>query len=113
MRQHVTLSAPVVSLLTPAFILPAQWARSLPFGGRVHGELALMRAVLDDAIRCFQQPRGRKAVRLAHEAERWLFSDQTRWPFAFLNICAALGLDAAYLRRGLRRWQQRPVSVHL
>jgi hypothetical protein len=71
-----------------------------------------MRAVLDDAIDCFQKQfvaGGVRAQRLAKEAEAWLFSDDDHWPFSFVNICAALGLDPAYIRRELTRWCQRPV----
>jgi hypothetical protein len=68
-----------------------------------------MRAVLADALECFQKGlvyQGRRVQRLALEAEEWLFSDDARWPFSFVSICAVLGLEPAYLRRGLRRWRQ-------
>jgi hypothetical protein len=66
-----------------------------------------MRAVLEDAIVCFQRQfyiSGQRAKRLAREAESWFFSDDTKWPFAFVNICAVLGFNPEYIRRGLRRW---------
>ena len=68
-----------------------------------------MRAVLADALGCFQKGfvrQGRRVQRLAREAEEWLFSDDARWPFSFVSICAALGLEPTYLRRGLQRWRQ-------
>ena len=74
------------------------------------GEVALMRAVLEDAIECFQQQfenNSRRTQRLAQEAAVWLFSDDERWPFSFVNLCAALGIEPGYLRRGLRRWQKQ------
>lgn len=68
------------------------------------GEMALMQAVLDDAVRCFRQyssfpPRYRP--RVAREATSWLFADDEQWPFSCVNICAVLGIDPAYLRRKL------------
>ena len=66
-----------------------------------------MYAVLDDAVRCFQRQAvtdGRRAQRLAREAEEWFFTDNYHWPFSFVNICAVLGLDAEYLRLGLKQW---------
>ena len=36
-------------------------------------------------------------------------SDQT-WLFSFQNICDVLGLDADYLRRGLRVWKERALE---
>ena len=81
------------------------------------GEYELLQAILEDAICCFRygsNARKGRMQRLAHEAEEWLFTDDYRWPFSFLNVCAMLGLDAEYLRDGLRRWQQRhPEGVPL
>jgi len=71
-------------------------------------EAALMRAVLEEALTCFQSQfyiRRDKAQRLARDAEAWFFSDETSWPFAFVNICDVLQLDPSYIRRGLRNCQ--------
>jgi hypothetical protein len=67
-------------------------------------EAELMRAVLEDALLCFQRGlirQGRRVQRLAREAEEWLFSEDPRWPFSFVSICAVLGLEPEYIRRGL------------
>ena len=74
-----------------------------------------MRAVLKEALLCFQKglvhPR-RRVQRLAREAEKWFFSDDDSWPFSFVSICAVLGLEPAYLRQGLRSWEQgRPPTA--
>ena len=72
-------------------------------------EAELMRAVLEDALQCFQQRllrQGRRARRLAREAEEWLFSDTPDWPFSFVSICEVLGLEPEYIPRGLKRWDQ-------
>jgi hypothetical protein len=64
-----------------------------------------MRAVLFDAVECFRKHTSKSSCddrRLAHEAEQWLFADDIRWPFSFVNICTVLGLDPSYMRRGLR-----------
>lgn len=69
-----------------------------------------MRAVLEDAIHCFQKQfvrKGRRVVRLAREAEEWFAADDPCWPFSFVNICAVLGLEPEYIRLGLRRWRER------
>ncbi len=108
------LSAPLSTVgleFLPAVLLPEQFHSSPPLYQK-SGEVALMRAVLDDAIECFQKQfseRGARTQRLAKEAEEWLFSDYTVWPFSFVNICHALGLDPAYIRRALIRWRQHPV----
>jgi hypothetical protein len=97
-------------MLTPDVLLPEQSVNHPCSSGR--GETALMRAVLADAFLCFtkqfasNRPRTR---RLAREAEEWFFSEDEYWPFSFINICAALRIDPAYVRRGLtqRRQQHR------
>jgi len=78
-------------------------------------EASLMRAVLEEALTCFQNQfylRHYEAQRLGKEAELWFFSDETDWPFAFVNICNVLHLEPAYIRRGLRNWQANyPLKV--
>ena len=87
-------------------VLPEQFYGPPRGAARNCGQVALMRAVLTDAIECYQQQciaDGRRVQRLAKEAEAWLFDDDERWPFAFVNVCAALGMEPEYVRRGLRR----------
>jgi hypothetical protein len=74
----------------------------------------LMLAVLDDAVNIFQhqctavRPRGR---RLFAETQRWIASDDTSWPFAFVSVCHALGLDVDCLRAGLWQWRDRQLGL--
>jgi hypothetical protein len=68
-----------------------------------------MRAVLEEALLCFHKglvQQGRRVQRLARETEEWLLSNDPSWPFSFVSICAVLGLEPTYLRRGLQRWRQ-------
>lgn len=63
-----------------------------------------MLAVLQDAIRCFQDyllARDRKRERLFREAEEWFNKQESDWLFSFETICEVLGLDSQYIRRGL------------
>jgi hypothetical protein len=65
--------------------------------------------VLTDALNCLTKvPRKEKGreQRIAKETAEWFFTDETQWPFSFINLCATLGLDPAYIRRGLLRWMQ-------
>jgi len=73
--------------------------------GPAAGERALMRAVLEDAIRCLVGELGPRHQRgaLAAEAREWIEVADPRWPFSFENVCDGLGLDAATLRRRLLR----------
>ena len=92
-------------------ILPEQLSED-PATARPRGpEADLMRAILEDAIICFQRQfyaSSQRSTKLAREAEAWFFSDDTHWPFSFLNICEVLGFDPDYIRRGLRGWGAKP-----
>jgi hypothetical protein len=59
-------------------------------------ELALMLAVLEDAIACYRRtlkrPRQNPAI-LARQAEFWIRLEDWESPFSFNNICEALGLE--------------------
>jgi len=97
--------------LSSIAILPEQFYNSAVGVDTARGEIALMRAVLEDAVGCFQKQSvssGRRVQRLAKEAEEWFFAEDHHWPFSFVNICAVLGLDPEYIRLGLKRWRQRP-----
>src|SRR5207244_12991725 len=74
-------------------------------GGPAACERALMRAVLEDAIRCLVGELGPRHQRgaLAAEAREWIEVADPRWPFSFENVCDGLGLDAANLRCRLLR----------
>ncbi|MGE0823734.1 MAG: hypothetical protein AB7G75_03290 [Candidatus Binatia bacterium] len=90
-------------------VLPEQFYDVSRSTVRTSGYVALVRAVLNDAIGCYQKQAlatNRRARRLAREAEEWLFSNDERWPFAFLNVCAVLGLEPDSLRRGLQRLRE-------
>lgn len=96
-------------LLPPAAVLPEQFYGPSNKAKGECGEVALMRAVLEDAVNCFQRAPGVNTDRMVKDAERWLFSDDAHWPFSFINICAMLGLNAEYVRLGLKRWRQSPL----
>jgi hypothetical protein len=74
-------------------------------GGPGAGERALMRAVLEDAVRCLAGEIGpvRERPQLAADARRWLVEGDRRWPFSFENICDVLGFDADRIRTRLLR----------
>jgi hypothetical protein len=69
-------------------------------------ERRLMLAVLEDAIDGYVANggavRGIRRVRF-EEAARWFRANDTEWPFSFVCICDALGIDPAVIRRMLVR----------
>jgi len=64
-------------------------------------ELALMLAVLEDAVACYRRtlkrPRQNPEI-LARQAEFWVRLEDWESPFSFNNICDALGLDPVATR---------------
>ena len=99
--------APAGAGFEPETILPSQLLDRSHLGAARQPAKRLMLAVLEDAIATFQRgatTSSRVAAREFDEVRRWLDSDDTAWPYAFLNICHVLGFDPAYLRRGLDAW---------
>lgn len=113
---HPILPLPLYALrraaqtFLPEAMLPEQYFSPPASAATTTGAAALMCAVLEDALTCFQRQfvtSGRRDQRLAREAEAWFFSDHTDWLFSFVNICGVLDLDPAYIRLGLARWRQQ------
>lgn len=76
--------------------------------GQWEPEEKLMFAVLTDAIECFQKyfgAQGRRCRALFDEAEAWIDSKDSNFPFSFEQICQTLNISASYLRMGLVQWR--------
>lgn len=74
--------------------------------GPVTGTRALMLAVLEDAIRCYLDGRGR----LCEEAERWIKANWRSSPFSFVIVCETLRLDPGAVRTMLERIKATKIS---
>ncbi|MFN8545305.1 MAG: hypothetical protein U0807_14010 [Candidatus Binatia bacterium] len=101
---------------TPDIMLPEQFFAVPGDLDALLPEQRLMMAVMEDAVFGFQKhvhaTRG-EGYRLFQEAEAWIFSEDVTWPFAFLNLCDALGVNPVPLREGLIRWRdQQRASVY-
>jgi len=76
---------------------------------------ALMLALLEDAIACFQghffKP-SRTNDKLFQEAEEWIHSTDDA-VFSFNNVCETLGLHPEKLREGLERWKAKQMRVSI
>jgi hypothetical protein len=99
--------------ITPDIMTPAQWYARVHDDPRFHGTKQLMLAVLVDALQCLQNCTTStstvKRQRLA-EVEAWIADRDAQGPFAFETVCEALGIDADYLRNGLKMWQRQRLS---
>ena len=60
--------------------------------------LAIVQQALND-LASHRFARGRRGQRLYWEAYGWVAADDRVWPFSFVNLCEALGLEVEPLRR--------------
>jgi len=68
---------------------------------RGEGERALIRAILEDAVRClFGESKGAwgDRKRLAADARAWITNPSDAMPFSFENVCGWLDLPPGRLR---------------
>ncbi len=89
-------------------MLPAQYAETVRPAEPIQPERRLMLALLSDAIVVFQDRSAgvqRSRQREIKETERWILSNDRRWPCSFVNVCEALDLAYEPLRRALLRWR--------
>lgn len=96
--------------LEPEAVLPSQFFSRVQIDASLQPEKRLMLAVLEDAVGTFQKyvfAGERNGRRLFQDVEDWVASDDLEWPYSFVNICNGLGLEADYMRSGLRRWQEQ------
>jgi len=64
-------------------------------------ERRLMLAVLHEAVLAYLAGEARTTRTGMNEIEAWFGSDDATWPYAFGNLCDALGLDRTAVRRAL------------
>jgi hypothetical protein len=100
-------------LFAPDVVLPEQFFEGARRDSYISGEKALMLAVLEDGIRCFQEhlrnPRSNPRL-LSREAEDWIRAVDYDWPFSFNNVCETLSIDPSALRAALLAWKARRVA---
>ena len=93
-------------------VLPSQAVRP----GPDTPERRLLAAVLEDAVRTYQQLAGVRDVRgrrLFREVAEWFDAEGGDTPFAFVRICEVLALDSAWVRTGLQRWRAAHATLEL
>jgi hypothetical protein len=101
-------------LVEPDTLLPTQYFDRIRRGGGGSGERRLMTAIIEDAVQMYlKHARARDGLhgKLFADAEQWIESEDRTWVFSFETICDYLGLDSAYLRRGLRAHKRRAAAA--
>ena len=114
-RGGLTSEEKIASLFQPDTLLSDQYFENLRRKTFFEPEKRLMLAVLEDAIRYYQDnwfSRNSKRKRIFDETEEWILTPDSDWVFSFEHVCETLGLSPAYLRRGLLRWKQRKQNQH-
>jgi len=114
-RGGLTSEEKIASLFQPDTLLSDQYFENLRRKTFFEPEKRLMLAVLEDAIRYYQDnwfSRNSKRKRIFDETEEWIVTPDSDWVFSFVHVCETLGLSPAYLRRGLLRWKQRKQNQH-
>jgi hypothetical protein len=95
-------------------ILRDQYFATFRRSEHLEPERALLMAILEDAIHCYRKYRaardraGRERFR---EAAQWIMEEGDDWLFSFANVCALLGLDPQYIRRGVRELSASPAKT--
>jgi hypothetical protein len=90
-------------------LAPDQYLEIFTRTNNLEPEQELMLAILTDAIECIlkycDDPIPMRA-KLFSEAHDWLFDQDEKEPFSFLNVCEILNFDPSYLRRGIKAKMQ-------
>ncbi|MGH7766788.1 MAG: hypothetical protein ACREQP_04985 [Candidatus Binatia bacterium] len=100
-------------LFQPDVLIPAQYFDALRSKTGMEPEKRLMLAVLEDAVRCYQNnlaPESEIGRKSFEDAEEWLMEEGGDWAFSFESICEALGLNPEYVRQGLSRWKRKNLA---
>ena len=110
--------AGTTEFLPPAAVLPEQFHGRTSKTSVVRGEVALMRAVLFDAVECFHKQASepsQNAQRLAREAERRLFADDDQKRRA--RTALSLERDRNFLQRRsvmtTKVWESPFLNLHI
>ena len=114
-RGGLTSEEKIASLFQPDTLLSDQYFENLRRKTFFEPEKRLMLAVLEDAIRYYQDTlfsRNGKRKRIFDETEEWIVTPDGDGVFSFEHVCETLGLSPEYLRRGLLRWKQRKRNQH-
>jgi len=100
----------VPGVFEPDTLLASQYFDRLRRRAGHGGEWALVIAILEDAVNVYLKQASATEEhnrRLFVEAEEWIEQDDPTWIFSFRSICDLLGLDADYIRDGLRAVKRR------
>ncbi len=111
--QRLSMEERVTSLFQPDTLLPEQYLDTFRRKLHLEPEKKLMLAILEDGIACFQKyvfARDAKGKSLFRDAEAWVEEKGGEAVFSFDSVCESLGLDADYVRLGMRKWKVQALA---
>jgi hypothetical protein len=101
------------SLFVPDIVTPEQFFDGKRDDSEMRPVKRLMMAILEDALRCFQNnsaAKGGARKRLFQEAEHWLCAEGGEGPFSFDMVCETLSIEPSFLRSGLKEWRNQQLA---
>src|SRR5215469_10752752 len=101
------------AFVAPYALTPAQYYDGRRSDGAMLPIKQLMRAVLEDALRCWELCATARSVQRRirfTEAEEWIFERSPDGPFAFTTVCETLGIEPGPLRKALCEWRQQQLK---
>lgn len=106
---NATPDESIVRLFEPDLITPDQHRDRVRAERTDQPEIRLMLAVMEDAVATYQRyaiEPTRRNQKLFEDAEEWINSTDTSWPYSFENVCSALRFEPETVRRGLKAWRE-------
>jgi hypothetical protein len=89
---HLLAGGAVVAAQMPS---PCRWSPERRLAG------AVLASALVEVREHHAKPGYRRAVGKDLE---WIFSDDQQWPYSFVRLCEALGVEPDYVRVWVQRW---------
>lgn len=100
-------------LFEPDTLVKAQYYEAHRRATPLEPELALLFAILSEALQTFQKyaaNSSKKGQKLFRAAEAWIWDEESDYIASFKSICRLNGLDPVYVRRGLLQWRATHAS---
>lgn len=101
-RRGMWFGIPNDDMLIPLATPPAQFHAIWSESGHISPERELALAVMEQAIEELAYKRfarTRRDQRAYWKAYDWVAAEDREWPFSFVNLCGAFGLDVESTRR--------------
>ena len=96
--EHMLAAGTIVAAQAPA---PTRWSPERRLAGTV------LAAALVEVRDHHDQPKYQGAI---GQDLQWIFSDDSDWPFSFVRLCHAFGVEPEYVRTVVQRWLSSPVD---